>query len=985
MLRKLLFFLICFSSLITSAQTTISGTVFDEYLEPFPGAIISSPYGTTTSDFEGTFTLQVNQLPVTIKVTSAGYSTETLEISGDTDDINIILKEAYALDQVVVSASRTPERVMESPVTIERAGDKFIKNTASPNFYEGLKNLKGIHVLDNNYLTKAIVTNRGFGSTDNTRFVQLVDGVDTAVPVFEFSLGNNFGLNELDVKNVEILPGAASALYGANAFNGILVMNSKSPFEDEGFSMYKKAGITTEDARGSNGFYDTGFRFAHKFNDNVAMKINTSYITAGDWVANDLSNISGEGFSHANAVTNYNGVNVYGDEISLNLVDLAILASNPETSPLAPINPIGLLALIENPEDIVVSRTGIAETNFADYGVNNLLLDVSLHFKPWDENTEIILSTKYGIGDNVVQVGNRYFQENSSMVQYRAELKGENYFIRGYYNKNDAGDTYDSKLAGLFATSAWKSSGDFYNQYAENYFFNYLYPAVLSGATSYTNNDIYTTSRAIVDADIPENIKPYINLAKNTLIADGGAKLFENSGFYNVDANWNLSKLINFENIQVGGSFRSFELNSQGQIYTDYDGVIRYRQFGFYTQVQRKLAEDRLKLTGTIRYDKSRNFAGKFSPRATISYAAGEKKNHNFRIGYQTGFRNPTAQDQYSGLTVGNSILLGSVDDNLDRLTRDVALLSTGFLATSTINGNDAFHNAFTAASVAAFQNDFRENTIDTGFLSPTTSADVNLLVVADFEKVKPETVRSLEVGYRGAVDINNRLFEFDLGAFYNIHEDFITETEVVVPLYGDVNNPFQLASTDQFETVDPNSDINTIIDADAALSLFSAAAVVSGDIQRFGIATNSSAKIKAYGFSAGFNTKLSDDINLGGSYAFSDFSIDETDDNLDFKPAFNTPKHTFKLQASTDNLFKNVGLGIDTRWQDAFLYQSRFVDKIIDARFIVDAQINYTVPSIKSVFKLGATNLLGKNYISVAEAGVVGSQYFISWTFNNL
>ena len=57
--------------------------------------------------------------------------------------------------------------------------------------------------------------------------------------------------------------------------------------------------------------------------------------------------------------------------------------------------------------------------------------------------------------------------------------------------------------------------------------------------------------------------------------------------------------------------------------------------------------------------------------------------------------------------------------------------------------------------------------------------------------------------------------------------------------------------------------------------------------------------------------------------------------------------------------------------------------DGYIPARHLFDAQINYSVPSIKSVFKVGGANILGKEYVSAPGAGLVGAQYFISWTIN--
>ena len=81
MIKKILFLFIFISSIITNAQTSITGTVFDEYLEPFPGAIISAANGRTVSDYEGVFKLDIQKLPITITISSIGHTSESFEIT----------------------------------------------------------------------------------------------------------------------------------------------------------------------------------------------------------------------------------------------------------------------------------------------------------------------------------------------------------------------------------------------------------------------------------------------------------------------------------------------------------------------------------------------------------------------------------------------------------------------------------------------------------------------------------------------------------------------------------------------------------------------------------------------------------------------------------------------------------------------------------------------------------------------------------------
>ncbi len=938
MIKKLLTTLFFIGSyFLCVSQTEITGLVFDEYLEPFPGAIVKTSEGkSTTSDFDGAFKIKVKKFPVTISVLSVGFQTEIIKLKDASEEINVILKETFVLDQVVISASRTPERVMESPVTIERIDAKSIKRTPSPNFYESLGNLKGIDVLADSYGVKTVVSNRGFGNSLNVRFIQLIDGAESTVPILDYSFGNTFGLNELDVKNVEILPGAASALYGANAFNGILLMTSKNPFDYSGVSTYFKSGVTSQDTRGRSVFYDVGIRLAHKFSDVFAAKVNFKYNKGEEWAANDTRNSTGQGGDIISGVGNrndidYDGVNSYGDEVKIDLDRLAAFSGITDPNVLNALR------------DIKVARSGYLESELLEGNTDakSLLLDAALHVRPWKNDTEIILSSKFNLLDNLLHASNRYVQKGSFIQQHKLELRGKNYFVRGYLSRNDAGETWDSRLAAISINNKWKDNGTYFRRDFAPTFLRLINP---SNPNALPLEQALQAAKGVAEQGrfIPGSpeFRNALRAAKSTSVSEGGAKLVDNSGFLNVDANYNFAEHVDFADIQVGGSYRKYILDSDGQVYTDDDGSIEYRLFGFYTQIQKKILDDRLKMTGTIRFDKSDNFDANFSPRLSISYAAGNKRDHNFRLAFQTGFRNPTTQDQYIGLQLGQDrIFLGTVEENLSREQTEVT--SRDGLVTATLSGVDAFNNSYITTSVETF--------FDSG--------DINDLEKAEIDFLKPEIVRSFELGYRGATSLADNLLEFDIVGFYNFHEDFITTKDVFVPFYGTAGS----------------SDVS----ARSAIR-----ALQNQDFLRYVLRTNTKSKIDTYGFSAGFNTKLFKGFDIGLSYAFADFKSDGKDPQ--FKEAFNTPKHKVKVQFGHDKLFKNFGFNINARWQDEFLYESFFVDGIVEARTVLDAQINYSIPSMKSFIKIGGTNLGRRDYISVPGTGSVGSQYYVSWVINN-
>lgn len=930
---------------ITYAQTSISGSVKDSKNQPIPGAnvkVVGDSAGTVT-DGDGNFSLSTTKKPpFDIEVSSVGYGSFTTTVTAANQKITVSLSEKETqLDEIVVSASRAPEKVRESPVTIERMTIKDVKKTASPSFYDGLENLKEVQMNTSSMSFKSINT-RGFATVANTRFMQLVDGMDNSSPLLNFVLGNLIGVSDIDVASVELLPGASSALYGANAFNGILFMNSKSPFKYQGISTYVKYGQTNQKAAGANEYYDYGVRAAHKFNDYFAAKANFTYMRGTDWWATDYTDKTVEGRDRSHH--NYNGMNVYGDEATTNIRSVGQSLVNLGLLPASALN------VLPNEN---VSRTGYNEVDLTDNKVRNAKIDFSLHARPFgNENFEIIWQSKFGFGNSVYQGANRYYLNGFQMQQHKLEFTGKNFFLRGYYTTEDGGKSYDMLFTGLNINRAWKPDATWFGQYAGAFV-----QSTLAGATP---TQAHLAARAAADNGRFLPGTPEFQNAFNQVTSDPnvltGSKLVDNSKIYHSDANYNFRDLIKFAEIQVGGSYRRYDLNSFGRIYTDTPqfGGIKYDEYGVYSQVQKKFMEDRLKFTGSVRYDKAENFDGNYSPRVSFVYSAGEAKNHIFRASFQTGFRNPTTQDQYIGFNVGNAILLGSAPDNLTRYEETLPVtspLGQALVGTSTtINGNNAYYNSYTAESAAAF-----------AALAPSNPvAAAALLVRTNVDLVKPETVKAFELGYRGEV----KGFTYDINGYYNIYNDFIGNLTVVAPLYGTAQDAPDLtlgASNPGVQSVD---------------------ALVTGNTRAFQLYTNTDIEIKSIGFGVGLAKKLPKNFEVSANYNYAEFDFDQAKDPS-FEAGFNTPKHRVKATISNDNLIKNFGFNISGRWSDEYKWESTFADGMIDAATVIDAQISYLVPSIKSTFKLGATNIGGKEYRQLLGPGLIGQQYFLSLTVN--
>ena len=440
-MKTILPFLLLFFCSITYSQTKISGSVVDNNGQPIPGAniiVVGTSTGTVT-DFDGRFTLTVNQSPpFSVQASSIGFETVISKVTTNNQILNFVLIEGTSLDEVVISASRTPERIFESPVTVERIGLKEIKNTTSVDFYDGLENLKGVDV-NTNSLTFKSVNTRGFATFANNRFMQLVDGMDNSTPALNFPIGNLVGMIETDVLSVELLPGASSALYGANAFNGILFMQSKNPFDYAGISTHLKRGITSQKAAGDNTYTDFGIRAAHKFSNKFAAKVNFGYLKGTDWAANSTVDKTNVGGTRANR--DYDGVNVYGDEVSTNLK--AVKESPTFLSQLP--NP-ALANLVPN---VVVSRTGYDEADLTNYNAESIKADWGLYYRPFENDFEISYVGKVGTGTTIYQGTNRYNIDGFFQQQHKLEIKNDNFFLRGYVVSDKAGDSYDMVFTGV--------------------------------------------------------------------------------------------------------------------------------------------------------------------------------------------------------------------------------------------------------------------------------------------------------------------------------------------------------------------------------------------------------------------------------------------------------------------------------------------------------------------------------------------------------
>jgi len=805
---------------------------------------------------------------------------------------------------VVVSASRVEESILQSPVTIEKMDITAIKQAATPDFYDALANVKGVQV-NSGSMNFTAVNTRGFATIANTRFVQLVDGMDTQAPLLNFPTGNIVGIGELDVESVELVPGAASALYGPNAFNGILIMKSKSPFEYQGLSAQLKAGMTNSDAGESNPLTQYSLRYAKAFNNKFAFKVNFSLLQATDWTSNDYKTSRTQPSSTVDLSgnPNFDGLNTYGDEAVI------------------PVPIGGTFGTLD------LRRTGFREEDMLESDdVKSIKGDVALHYRINDK-VEALYNFRYGGGSSIYQGTEKYVLRDFSQQFHKLELNADNWFVRGYVTATDAGDSYNLSALGAFANEGISpTAAQWAPEYAQTYVL--ALQGYVAGVPAGNQSAAHAAARAYADrtrpADGSQAFEDLMNTVRDRFFQRNppGASFLDDSRLYHGEFNYNFADKISFAEVQVGGNFRQYNLFSSGTIFNEgpSDGVnferIPINEYGMYVQVAKTLAE-KLKLAGSLRYDKNENFDGRITPRLSAVYEAAT--NHNIRASFQTGFRNPDTQAQFIYFPSSSGILLGSTEANASRY---------------------GVHNGggYTNASYAAYR-------ASGGSLDPTTGAtnggNPAVLVTADIPYVAPERLQAYELGYKGV--FNNKVL-IDLNGYFTEYNDFIG-AQIVAAKTG-------------------TSHQGNSLPAGTLFSLYN----------------NSVEKVQSYGVGLGMTYSLPRNFTVNGNWSWAYF---EADESPDFRAGFNTPRNKVSFGLGNRKIVKNLGFNVNYRWQHEFLWQSSYGEWMVPEFGVIDAQINYKVPSLKSTIKVGGTNIGGGDYRTNLGAPFVGQQYYISITFD--
>ncbi|ASK29349.1 energy transducer TonB [Chryseobacterium sp. T16E-39] len=895
---------------------------------------------TSLTDQQGNFKIRTRvKIPFRIVISKEGFISQTVEILSLSNKIAIELNPQNAIiDEVVISASRVPEKVLRSPIAIEKIDIRAIRESPAASFYETLENVKGLQLLTSS-LTLKIPNSRGFNSPNNFRFMQLVDGVDVQSATLGVPLGNAIGPTELDIQSMEVTPGAASALYGMNAINGLASLQTKDPFTSQGLSVYFRGGVNHVDNVNHkiSSLGESAIRFAKALNKNLAIKVNASYFSGVDWISNNQTDQNANPLITANPNFSLGNNpaedlwNKYGDERNNRVAVKVDYNGKPTT--------------------FNVSRTGYLEKDLVSPEVKNVKFDAGLYYRFGDQwRTSYVY--RYGLLDGTFQRGNKIRLQNATVQNHKVELTGKELTFRAYVSIENTGDSYNLKpladnldLTNL-SNSNWK-----------NIFQSALQNNINAGVSL---NDAFIRARQEADKNRAVPGTYAFEQLKNTIIginnwdsanggvagapATGGAKLEQKSRFYQGELTYDLSRFVKIFNLLAGIDYRLYSITPDGNNFVDFDRPVKerntplsngtfgkdviYQKYGAFAQITKLFFDDKLKLNAALRVDRNPEFEAKINPRISIVYSPVNQ--HNFRASFQNGYRFPSLFEALSFVNNGNVRRVGGLSKVNEGL---------GYL-----------ENSYTLASLDRFTSAVNAD-VDGG-KSPNQAAldNKNLLAVANLQKLQPEKINSFEVGYK-SVFFNSKLV-LDWDFYYNIYEGFLGQVEVAVPKNGKVGS---------------ESAVLDMIDRSKQ--------------DRYRVYTNSNSTYKSYGTSLGIRYNIVKNYNINANISYNDLASNNNSDL--FITSFNTPKWMVNVSIGNREIIKNIGFTLVARWQNKFLWESPLASGQIPAYYTIDAQATWKLPEINANVKIGATNLFNRRYFQYAAGPEIGGLYYLAFTYD--
>ncbi|HSU28451.1 MAG TPA: TonB-dependent receptor [Chitinophagaceae bacterium] len=902
-----------------SNEITLRGIVKssdkDEVLAKATVLVRGSISGTTT-DEKGRFQIKVPSLPVTLVISFTEFETHEVVVSAP-DEIQIILQRSdISLDAVVVApAFGIPTKFTRSPVSIERVSRKDIINSPAESYWGSMLGKKGLDVTTSS-LTYKTYSTRGFNISGSYRVNQFMDGMDNQAPGLNFSIGNFIGLTEPDIESIEILPGASSALYGPGGVNGTIIVKSKNPFDFPGLTILVRQGITDI---GKHQRDHPGWYSDYSMRWASKIGNRFAYKLCAQY-------LQGKDWL-ANDSSNYLRMGARGNVIPGNRQSDpnydGVNVYGDET--VVDIVPFMQGAIQQMPSLMPVlqpflnSPQKVSRTGYAEQDLIDPLTK-NLKFSgalhyKITDSLEVQLMGYWGTGNTVYSADNRFVFKNIKIGQYKLELRHPKWFLRGYTTQEDAGEAYSATVTTQLFNEAWKRS---YNPSNVN---GSWYPQY-TGAFAQGAGAVYTQAytQALMGG---QNAQQANTTAQAAVLAS--APQLHNAARAYADQGRPTAGSETFQ--QIFDQVRMIPIPNGGRFLDKsqlwmLEGQYNFKEIIKFAEVVTGFDMKKyiLNSKGTIFIDST----GPIKTNEWGAYVQVSKKLAGDKLAFSISGRYDKNENFKGNFTPRVTALYSPFQNHHIRLS-----YQTAYRFPSNLQQWIRLDvGAVMLLGGLPWINDYMKTNSKQTFVYDPSNGSTSPY---NFKEFKPESLRSFEMGYKGL--IKNKLL-LDAYVYVGQYSDFLGRIFLVQP-------PTVVAKP-------------------------------------FSIVVNSDVKVRTWGMGLGFDYKLPANYFL----SFNTYTDRLTNVPSGFMAAFNTPEWRVNAGVGNSGMGKKerIGFALNFRWQDSFYWESGgLADGTVKSYTTLDAQVNYKFPKIKSIVKIGGTNILNQFYQSAFGNPYIGGLYYIS------
>jgi iron complex outermembrane receptor protein len=419
MLKKLLTFIATITiSMVSMAQdVTVSGVVTDGNGNAIPGALVIEK-GTTNAvktKPDGSYSIIVpaKRIPASIMVRSVGSGSTETTVDGSETAMTYspsIGSNSKQLNEVVVSASKKSEKILNAPASVSVLSEARIQQNTALSVIDNVRKIAAVDAMPTGLVSNNVVV-RGFNNIFSGATLFLVDNRMASVPSLRVNAFQLTPTSNTDIRSMELVRGPASALYGPFAANGVMAVYTKSPLDMEN-RMEVTLGLTS------------GVRAGDDDNSAFGFKANNSLENLG--ILNPEIRIAGK-------LSKTLGIKVSGNYMSAN--DFAFFdAREPNGKTVRFGNQAG---------GTPWASDGSAPTTFnRDFRIRKLAGDARIDWRP-AVNTELTFSTGYANNTNMELTGLGGAQAVGWTSNYfQTQFKKDRFYAQYFINTTNSGNTF---------------------------------------------------------------------------------------------------------------------------------------------------------------------------------------------------------------------------------------------------------------------------------------------------------------------------------------------------------------------------------------------------------------------------------------------------------------------------------------------------------------------------------------------------------------